>query len=89
MNRSTLVTELAARTRLTAAETGAVLDALTGVLAETLARGEEVRIPGLLTAERVHRAARAGRNPRTGEELQIAARHAVRLTPGSTLKNAV
>ncbi|MFP5219414.1 MAG: HU family DNA-binding protein [Actinomycetes bacterium] len=45
--------------------------------------------PGLLTAERVERAERQGRNPQTGEPLTIAASAGVKLSPVSSLKNLV
>ena len=48
-----------------------------------------MKITGLMGIERVERAARTGRNPRTGEEIQIPAGYGVKLTVGSTLKKAV
>jgi DNA-binding protein HU-beta len=48
-----------------------------------------VTVPGLLTAERVERAERNGRNPQTGEALVIAASSGVKLTPVSSLKALV
>ena len=48
-----------------------------------------MKITGLFSAERVERAARTGRNPRTGEEIQIPAGFGVKLSAGSTLKKAV
>jgi len=48
-----------------------------------------VRVTVVVGVERVERAARTGRNPRTGEEIQIPAGYGVKLTVGSTLKKAV
>ena len=88
MNRTELVTALADRSRLPQAQADAVLTALGDVLADALRAGDTVRLPGLLTVERVERAARTGRNPRTGEELQIPASHGARISAGSRLKQA-
>jgi len=59
------------------------------VLVENVAKGEAVKITGLMGIERVERAARTGRNPRTGEEIQIPAGYGVKVTVGSSLKKAV
>jgi DNA-binding protein HU-beta len=45
-------------------------------------------VPGLLTVERSQRSARTGRNPQTGESIEIAAAHTVKVTAGSNLKKA-
>ncbi len=88
MNRTQLTDALADRTGLTKQDTGAVLDAFGDVLRETVAGGEKLQLPGLLTVETVHRSARSGRNPQTGEALEIPARMAVKVTAGSALKKA-
>lgn len=88
MNRSQLIDALADRAGVTKADAGSVLDAFSEVLQEAVKSGDKVQLPGLLTVDTVHRAAREGRNPQTGESLQIAARMAVRVTPGSQLKKA-
>ena len=88
MNRTELVTALATRSGVPQEAADAVLTALADVLVEAVRTGDTVRLPGLLTLERVERAARTGRNPRTGEELQIPASHGARLTAGSRLKQA-
>ena len=67
----------------------AFLAAFQKVLVENIAKGEAVKITGLMGVERVERAARTGRNPRTGEEIQIPAGYGVKLTVGSALKKAV
>jgi DNA-binding protein HU-beta len=88
MNKSELVAELARRTSLTQKDTGAVLDALLETIADGLAKGDKLTIPGYLTVERVERSARTGRNPQTGETFEIAATNAVKLSAGSKLKAA-
>ena len=78
------------RTRdLTKAKADEALAAFQAVLVESLAKGEAVKVTGLLSVERVERAARTGRNPRTGEEIKIPAGYGVKLSAGSTLKKAV
>lgn len=89
VNRTELVAAIAERTSLTKTQVDLALGALQDVLVESLQKGEAVKITGLLAVERVERAARTGRNPRTGEEISIPAGHGVKLTAGSNLKKAV
>ncbi|EYR62852.1 integration host factor [Actinotalea ferrariae CF5-4] len=89
MTRTDVVSSVAQRAGLTTAQGDAALTALQDVLVEALRAGEAVRIQGLLTVERAERAARTGRNPRTGEALEIPAGHVVRVSAGSVLKAAV
>jgi DNA-binding protein HU-beta len=88
VNRSELVTAVAQRAGLTQSDTDSVINALGDVLVEAVAKGEAVKLPGLMTVERVERAARTGRNPRTGETMEIAASFGAKLTAGSKLKAA-
>ena len=88
LNRSELITAVAERSGVTQSDADSVLNALGDVLVEAVGKGEAVKLPGLLTLERVERAARTGRNPRTGETLQIAASYGAKLTAGSKLKAA-
>lgn len=89
INRTELVSQMAERTGLTKAQADEALAALQSVIIEALSEGEAVRVTGLLSIERVERAARTGRNPRTGEAIEIPAGYRVKVTPGSTLKKAV
>ncbi|QWW20616.1 HU family DNA-binding protein [Schaalia sp. 19OD2882] len=89
VNRTELVAKIAERANLTKVQADAALAAFQEVLVESLAAGESVKVTGLLSVERVERAARTGRNPRTGEEIQIPAGFGVKLSAGSTLKKAV
>ena len=89
MNRSELVAAVAAKTENSQVAVNAVLDAVFDVFVETITQGEKVSIPGWLAVERTDRAARTGRNPQTGEAIQIPAGHSVKLTAGSKLKAAV
>ncbi|NUP73729.1 MAG: integration host factor [Sinomonas sp.] len=87
-NRSELVAEVAGKTSLSQTAVNGVLDALFEVFESSVANGEKVSIPGWLAVERTERAARTGRNPQTGEEIQIPAGFGVKLTAGSKLKAA-
>ena len=89
VNRTDLVAAIAERASLTKAQADAALSAIQDVMVESLAKGEAVKVTGLMGVERVERAARTGRNPRTGEEIQIPAGYGVKLTVGSALKKAV
>lgn len=89
LNKSELASAIAAKADLTKSDSEAALNALQEVLIESLGKGEAVKITGLLSVERVERAARTGRNPRTGEEIQIPAGYGVKISAGSLLKKAV
>lgn len=88
MNRTELVASISEQAGLSKEDTNRVLTALNDTLMDAASNGDKVQIPGLLTMEVVDRAARTGRNPRTGETMEIAAKKAVRLTPGAALKRA-
>ncbi|WP_425863116.1 HU family DNA-binding protein [Arthrobacter sp. TWP1-1] len=88
-NRSELVAEVAAKAETSQTAVNGVLDALFSVFENSVAAGEKITIPGWLSIERTDRAARTGRNPQTGETIQIAAGHSVKLSAGSKLKAAV
>ncbi|MBP2397043.1 DNA-binding protein HU-beta [Glutamicibacter protophormiae] len=89
MNRSELVAAVAAKTENSQVAVNGVLDAVFDVFVEQISQGEKVSIPGWLAVERTDRAARTGRNPQTGEAIEIPAGHSVKLTAGSKLKAAV
>lgn len=88
VNRSDLVSAIAASTGQSQASVNGVLDALLDELAANVSKGAKVTVPGWFSVERTHRAARAGRNPSTGEAIQIAAGYGVKLSAGSKLKAA-
>jgi DNA-binding protein HU-beta len=89
VNRTELVTAVAQRASLSKSQADAALSALQDVIVESVGKGEAVKLTGLLTIERVDRAARTGRNPRTGEEISIPAGHGIKVSAGSALKKAV
>lgn len=89
LNRTEIVAAVAEKSALTKTQADAAIAALQDVVVEAVGRGESVKLTGLLSVERVERAARTGRNPRTGEEIHIPAGFGVRLSAGSALKKAV
>lgn len=89
LNRTELIAKIAEKAGLSKADSDKALAALQDVLVESLAAGEAVKITGLMSVERTNRAARKGRNPRTGEEIEIPAGFGVKLSAGSALKKAV
>ncbi|UCR88307.1 HU family DNA-binding protein [Mycetocola spongiae] len=88
LNKTELVAKIASESGQSQAAVGGVLDALFNVLAESVASDVKVTIPGWLAVERTARAARTGRNPQTGAEIQIPAGHSVKVSAGSKLKAA-
>ncbi|KAB1644539.1 MULTISPECIES: HU family DNA-binding protein [unclassified Pseudoclavibacter] len=89
LNRSELVAEVANKTGETQAAVNGVLDAVFATISENIANGVKVSVPGWLSVERTNRAARTGRNPQTGETLNIPASKGVKISAGSKLKAAV
>jgi DNA-binding protein HU-beta len=63
-----------------------VVDALFETIGKSIKKGEKVTIPGWLSVDKGHRAARTGRNPQTGATIQIAAANTVKVSAGSKLK---
>ncbi|REF29833.1 HU family DNA-binding protein [Calidifontibacter indicus] len=88
MNKTDLASTIAQKTGVSVKDANAVIGGLNDVILEAVGRGEKIQLPGLLTIEVVDRAARTGRNPQTGEEIQIAASKAAKVTAGSKLKAA-
>jgi DNA-binding protein HU-beta len=88
-NKSDLVSKIAQKSNLTKAQAEAAVNAFQDVFVEAMQSGEGLKLTGLFSAERVKRAARTGRNPRTGEIIEIPATYGVRISAGSLLKKAV
>ncbi|MFT4186296.1 MAG: HU family DNA-binding protein [Micrococcaceae bacterium] len=87
-NRSELVAEVAKKTGKTQVEVNETLNAVFESFIEVVKKGDKLTIPGYLSVERTDRAARKGRNPRTGETIEIPAGHGVKISAGSKLKAA-
>jgi len=90
INRSQLVQKISDKVGgdLSQSDVDKVIGGFADVLTEAVSQGESVQIQGLLTVETVDRAARQGRNPRTGESIEIAATTGVSIKAGSKLKAA-
>jgi DNA-binding protein HU-beta len=89
MNKSELVDKIAEATGLSKSDVDSVIGAMFGVIADHVkATDDKITIPGYLSIQRTTRAARTGRNPRTGEAIQIAATKGVKVSAGSKLKAA-
>lgn len=89
MNKAELVSAVAEKAGVTASTAGEVLAAFESVVVEAVAGGEKVALTGFLTFDVSKRAARKGRNPQTGEEIDIAAATLPSIKAGKTFKDAV
>lgn len=89
MNKTDLVKAVAAQSELSQKDAGKAVDALFSTITETLAKEEKIQILGFGTLEVRERAARKGRNPQTGEEIEIAASKIPAFKPGKELKDSV
>ena len=89
ITKTELVASIASATGQSQSSVSSVLDSLFGAVSEAVAGGEKVSIPGWISFEQVATSARTGRNPQTGEEIQIPAGKRVKVTAGSKLKAAV
>jgi DNA-binding protein HU-beta len=88
MNKSELIDAIAGATGVSKSDAGAVLDGFAEVAYKAVASGDKITIPGFLSIEQTFRSARTGRNPQTGETIQIAATNAAKVSAGSKLKAA-
>lgn len=88
-NKAELVSEVASKTKLTKKQVENTVDAILDSIQENLAKGEKVQLIGFGTFEVRHRAARKGRNPQTGDEIEIPASEVPAFKPGKALKDAV
>ncbi|MGI8560799.1 MAG: HU family DNA-binding protein [Luteimonas sp.] len=89
MNKNDLVEAVANEANLSKADAGRAVDAVVSAITGALKRGESVSLIGFGTFDVRARAARTGRNPRTGEEIKIAASKNPAFKAGKALKDAV
>nr|WP_264080586.1 HU family DNA-binding protein [Ephemeroptericola cinctiostellae] len=89
MNKAELINQLATEAGVTKKDAEAVLNAFTSTVTAELKLGNEVALVGFGTFKVSPRAARQGRNPSTGEAIDIAASNSVSFKAGKTLKSAV
>lgn len=89
MNKNDLVAAVASRTGLSKSDAAKAVDGVVSAVTSALQRGSEVRLVGFGTFSVSRRAATTGRNPRTGERIQIPATNVPKFKSGKALKSAV
>jgi DNA-binding protein HU-beta len=89
MTKAELVSAMASKAEISKATAEKALNAFISAVTEALKKGNKVALVGFGTFEVVKRAARKGRNPRTGQEIKIKASKAPKFRPGKALKKAV
>ena len=89
MNKNEFVAAIAEKSGLTKKDAEAALNAYTAVVTDVLKSGDSVQLIGFGTFEVRERAARTGRNPHTGETIEIAAAKVPAFKPGKALKDAI
>ncbi|OPY64791.1 MAG: DNA-binding protein HRm [Syntrophorhabdaceae bacterium PtaU1.Bin034] len=85
MTKTEFVGKLSETGKITKKQAETVFSAFVETIAASLKSGDPVRLPGLGTFSSVKREARKGRNPRTGQEIKIPARTAVKFTTSTVL----
>jgi len=89
VNKAELVEEVVNETGLTRRTAREAVNTVTSVITDVLARGEKVTLVGFGTFKVMERKARTGRNPQTGQTIQIPAKKAPKFRPGKGLREKV
>ncbi|GIX16582.1 MAG: transcriptional regulator [Rhodothalassiaceae bacterium] len=89
MNKNDLISKVAETTGLSKADAGKAVDAVFAAITDALKKGDDVRLVGFGTFSVAKRAASTGRNPRTGQTIQIPASKQPKFKAGKQLKDAV
>jgi len=89
MNKTELISQVAEKTSLSKKDAAKAVDAVFETITEALKNGEKVQLIGFGNFEVRERSARKGRNPQTGEEIDIAASRVPAFKPGKALKEEV
>ena len=89
MNKGDLIDKIAKDAGLTKVQAGEALDSFMGAVQGALSKGDKVTLVGFGTWETSNRKPRKGRNPKTGQEINIPAKTVARFRAGSTLSNKV
>ena len=89
MNKTELVAAIAEQAELSKKDSEKALKAFIDVVTDELKKGEKIQLVGFGTFEVIERAAREGRNPLTGEKMNIKASKAPKFKAGKALKDAV
>jgi nucleoid DNA-binding protein len=88
VNKGDLINEVA-KVLNTKKDAQAAVDCVLSTITEALAKNDTVTLVGFGTFKSVKREARKGRNPQTGEEIDIAARNVPKFVPGKALKESL
>lgn len=89
MTKSDLIAQVAEQTSLTKKDSAAAIDAVFASITAALTQGDGLSITGFGSFAISDRAAKEGRNPKTGEKMAIAASKSVKFKPGKALKDSV
>jgi DNA-binding protein HU-beta len=89
VNRNELVDTVSSKTEMKKSDASKAVDAVFDAIADALKGGDEVRLVGFGTFSVASRAASEGRNPRTGEKIQIAASKQAKFKPGKGLRDSL
>lgn len=89
MNKAELIGSVAEKAGMSKKDAEKAVNAVFASVSDALAKGEKVQLVGFGTFEVRERAARTGRNPQTGEEIQIAASRVPAFRAGKVLKDSV
>lgn len=89
MTKPEIIANIASRANLSNAVAGKALTALVDTITQALAGGDKVTVPKLGVFSTTARAARIGRNPQTGEKIQIASSNSAKFRASKTLKDSV
>lgn len=89
MNKVELISKIAEKAELSKKDSEKALTAFTNIVSDTLLNGDKVAITGFGTFEVAERPARTGRNPKTGESIQIQASKSPKFKVSKALKDAV
>lgn len=89
MNKGELINKIADSANLSKAQATDALNALLDGITDSLKSGDKVTLIGFGTFSISHRDARVGRNPQTGESIQIAAKKVVKFKPGKEITDSV
>lgn len=89
MNKAELIEAMAKKANLSKVDSKKALDAFTATLADALKKGDRISLIGFGSFSVSKRAARKGRNPRTGKEIKIAAKKVIKFKAGAGLTKHV
>ena len=89
MTKTDLITRVAEQTGLTKKDCAAAIDAVFAAITSAIAQGDGLSLTGFGSFAVAQRAAKEGRNPKTGEKMAIAASKGVKFKPGKALRDSI